>query len=333
MKVFVTGVAGFLGSHLADALLAAGHSVAGCDNLLGGELCNVPADVEFHRSDCADLDAMKAVVEGADVLYHCAATAYEGLSVFSPAFVCHNVFQASVATFTAAFHNRVRRIVFCSSMARYGAGEVPFVESAPTQPQDPYGISKVAAEQVLATLCEVHGVEWVVAVPHNIYGPRQRFDDPYRNVAAIMTNRMLLGRPPVVYGDGRQKRCFSYIDDCVDSLLQMASAPQVVGETINIGPDEEFVEINELAAVLSELLGFTGAPERHPPRPAEVRFANCSAAKARALLGFAPKTRLRDGLSALVADIRARGPRAFRYHLPIELDGPGLPRTWRDRSM
>ena len=168
---------------------------------------------------------------------------------------------------------------------------------------------------------------------HNIYGPRQRYDDPYRNVAAIMANRMLMGRPPVVYGDGRQKRCFSYIDDCVDCLVQMAAAPQVIGQTINIGPDRNFIEIGGLATLLSEIIGFDGAPERHPPRPAEVRFANCSADKARTLLGFAPNTELAAGLRALVEDIRARGPRPFRYHLPIELDGPGLPRTWRDRLM
>ena len=333
LSIYITGVAGFLGSHLADAFLAQGHRVGGCDNLLGGELINLPKGVEFTALDCGDLDAMKRVTEGYDVLYHCAATAYEGLSVFSPTLICQNVFQNSTATFTAAIHNRIRRVVYCSSMARYGAGELPFRESAPTAPVDPYGISKVAAEQVLRALSIVHGTEWVIAVPHNIYGPRQRYDDPYRNVAAIMANRMLQGQPAIIYGDGMQRRCFSYIDDCITCLAQMATSPDVVGEVINIGPDHEFVEIRALAKTLQELIGITEPPIHMPDRPAEVKMANCSADKARRLLGYQTRVSLQDGLRALVTDIKARGPRPFRYHLPIEIDGPTLPRTWRDRLM
>jgi len=121
----------------------------------------------------------------------------------------------------------------------------------------PYGIGKVAAEQMLRNLCETHGVEYVIAVPHNIIGPRQKYDDPYRNVASIMMNLMMQGRQPTIYGDGEQKRCFSFVDDDIYCLKEMAYRPDVVGELINIGPDEEFVTINELANNIANLLNST----------------------------------------------------------------------------
>ncbi len=331
MKVLVTGIAGFLGSHLADALLEGGHEVVGCDNLSGGELANVPRGARFVQVDCLDLEGMRTLSAGCELVYHCAATAYEGLSLFSPNLVTLNVFQASVSTFVAALANGVRRIVYCSSMARYGAGEVPFVETAPAAPVDPYGVAKVAAEQVLRTLCEQHDAEFAIAVPHNIYGPRQRFDDPYRNVAAIMTNLMLQGRQPYIYGDGRQKRCLSYVDDCVGCLLKLGTLPELAGVTVNIGPDDEFVEIRELASRLASVIGFAGGAQHVAPRPGEVRLANCRADRARRLLGFAPAVSLDAGLPRLVEYVRRRGPRPFRYHLPIELCSERVPATWRER--
>ena len=115
------------------------------------------------------------------------------------------------------------------------------------KPIDPYAISKVAAENVLINLCELNNIEWVIAVPHNIIGPRQKYDDPFRNVVSIMINRMLQKKPPIIYGDGEQKRCFSYIDDCLYCLNALAFQDNVVGEVVNIGPDEEPVTINKLA--------------------------------------------------------------------------------------
>ena len=119
MKIFITGVAGFLGSHLADLMISQGHSVAGNDNMIGGYTDNVPQDVEFHQIDCCDLENLTKAMAGCDIVYHTAATAYEGLSVFSPVLVTRNIFEASVTTITAAIRNKVKRIVYCSSMARY----------------------------------------------------------------------------------------------------------------------------------------------------------------------------------------------------------------------
>lgn len=333
MRVLITGVAGFLGSHLAERLLARNHDVIGCDSLIGGELLNVPPDVNFSQSDCRNFDAMEKLCRGVDLVYHCAATAYEGLSVFSPAMVMDNIVTGSVSVFSAAIANEVRRIVFCSSMARYGAGRAPFDEEATPKPQDPYGIAKVAAEQALKQLARVHKFEYAIAVPHNIIGRRQKFDDPYRNVASIMANLLLQERQPFIYGDGEQQRCFSHVDDCLSSLLALGLGERGVGEVINIGPDEEFVSINHVFRRLKEITGFEGQAIYLRDRPAEVKNAWCSSAKARRLLNYRTTRSLDEGLADIVDYIRSVGPRRFRYHLGLEIRNAFTPRTWSERLM
>jgi len=182
-------------------------------------------------------------------------------------------------------------------------------------------------------VCDTHGMEYVIAVPHNIIGPRQKYDDPYRNVASIMINRMLQGKQPIIYGDGEQQRSFSFVHDCVDPLLEMGTQKGLSREIINIGPDDEVTTINELARILAELLSFDLHPIYVPDRPQEVRSALCSADKARRLLGYETKVSLREGLSSMVQWIREHGPKPFEYHLPIEIDSPLVPKTWRDRLL
>lgn len=332
MKIFITGVAGFLGSHIADAMLAEGHEVSGCDNLIGGYRDNVSDDVEFYEDDCNNLEKMQEVLEGVDIVYHTACTAYEGLSVFSPKLVAENTYLNSVSMASAAIKNGVKRFVHCSSMARYGTQEiVPFTEDMICKPQDPYGISKYSAELILRNLCETHGMELVIAVPHNIIGPRQKYDDPYRNVASIMINLMLQGRQPIIYGDGEQRRCFSFVQDDIDCLNKLAFQDNVVGEVINIGPDEEFVTINELAGTIAKLLDFKLDPVYMPGRPQEVRLAGCSADKARKLLGYETKYTLEQGLNEMIDYIRNRGTKTFSYHLPLEFVTDKTPKSWSDR--
>jgi UDP-glucose 4-epimerase len=330
-RVFISGVAGFLGSHLADAFLSDGHEVLGVDNMIGGYLDNVPAGVEFYQYDCNEFRQLKDHMRGVDIVYHCAATAYEGLSVFSPHIITQNIVGASTGMITAAIANKVRRFVMCSSMARYGTNKVPFTEDMTPKPQDPYGIGKYTSELMLQNLAETHGMEWVIAVPHNIVGPRQKYDDPYRNVASIFINMMLQGRQPYIYGDGNQKRCFSFISDDVAPLKQMALDDKCVGQIINIGPDDEFVTINELADVTAKLIGFPLKINYTRGRPQEVYLANCSADKARKLLDYKPKVSLEDGMRAMIDYIRTRGPRPFKYHLDLEIINEKTPDTWSKR--
>lgn len=331
MRVFITGVAGFLGSHLADAMIKAGHDVRGVDNLLGGYMDNVPYDVEFIEGDCCNWALMNRCMRGVDLVYHCAATAYEGLSVFSPSLVSRNIVDASVTVFSAAIANKVGRIVHCSSMARYGAGIPPFRENMTCQPQDPYGIAKVCAEQMLRNLCTVHNVEFAIAVPHNIIGPRQKYDDPFRNVASIMMNMMLQNRSPIIYGDGQQQRCFSFIDDCLDCLVKMGTQSNIVGHTINIGPDEEPITINTLYETIAKVTGYEGKPTYMPGRPMEVKVALCSSEKARRMLGYATGTPLLQGLRTMYHWMYARNMKPFNYHLPIEIVSEKTPKTWTER--
>lgn len=332
MKIFITGVAGFLGSHLADAMLAEGHEVIGVDNLMGGYLDNVPEGVDFYQTDCQYLNTMNKLMKDVDIVYHTACTAYEGLSVFSPNLVCQNTYQITASVISAAISNKVKRFVYCSSMARYGTQEVvPFTETMTPKPQDPYGISKLAAENLLKCLCEVHGMELVIAVPHNIIGPRQKYDDPYRNVASIMINLMMQGRQPIIYGDGNQKRCFSFVQDDIKCLKAIAFQDNVVGEIINIGPDEEFVTINELAKTIADILDFDLKPIYVPDRPQEVKLATCSADKARRLLGYHTEYTLRQGLEEMVEYIRERGTKKFRYHLDVEIINEKTPETWKNK--
>ena len=331
-KIFITGVAGFLGSYLAERFLERGYKVIGVDNLLGGYLDNVPQGVEFHTYDCGDRAEMARIMEGVDVVYHCAATAYEGLSVFSPHLVTRNIYDIMVSVLSAGIANKIKRFVFCSSMARYGTQEkVPFTEDMVPKPQDPYGIAKYASELTLKNLCETHGVEYAIAVPHNIIGPRQKYDDPYRNVASIMINLMLQDRQPIIYGDGSQKRCFSFIRDVVEPLERLGFEKNVVGHIINVGPDEEFITINQLAETIAKLLNFPLKPIYMPGRPQEVKFATCSADKARKMLGYKTTTTLEEGLKEMITYIRARGAKPFRYHLDLEIINEKTPRTWKEK--
>jgi UDP-glucose 4-epimerase len=334
LKVLITGVAGFLGSHLADRFLQDGHEVIGVDNLLGGYRSNVPDGVAFVEMDLLDLEKVNSVFSDVELVIHTACTAYEGLSVFSPSLIVANTTQITTNVISAAVRNNVKKIVYMSSMARYGTQEkVPFIEEMTPAPQDPYGIAKYASELLLKNLCEVHGLDYVILVPHNIIGPRQKFDDPYRNVASIMINRMLAGKQPIIYGTGEQRRCFSFIADVVEPLYAASFSKEAISKTINIGPDEEFVSINQLAQAIAKILSFDLDPIYMDGRPQEVFEANCSADLARKILSYNTKTNLHDGLVELVDWIKVQGFRPFSYHLPLEIINEKTPKSWKDQLM
>lgn len=333
MRVLVTGAAGFLGSHLCDRLLAEGHEVVGNDNLMGGEMSNVPSDVDFSIADCCDFDTMKSLMEGVDVVFHAAATAHEGLSVFSPAFITTNIYQASVATMSAAISAGVKRFVFCSSMARYGNSPTPFTEDMTPAPVDPYAVAKVAAEDTLKILSEVHGMEYNIVVPHNIVGPRQCYTDPYRNVMSIMINRTLQDLPIYIYGDGEQIRCFSYVDECINCIMPVLFDPNIVSETINIGPDEGEVTINKLAEEVLGQMKSDIKPIHIDPRPQEVRHANCSADKARKLLGYQSTTTLAQSVQETISWIETCGAKKFNHFVNLEIVTDKTPKTWSEKKM
>ena len=332
MHIFITGIAGFLGSNLSEYYLNKNFKVSGCDNLVGGSLDNIDVKkVNFFKASCEDFETMKKITKGVDILCHAAAYAHEGLSSFSPVLITNNNVTGSVSVFTAAIVNKVKRIVYCSSMARYGNIKVPFREDDELKPVDPYGVSKVAAENILKILSKTHNIEYNIAVPHNIIGPKQKYDDPYRNVVSIMINLMLQKKSPIIYGDGNQKRTFSDIDDCIYCLDKLLTDPQIVSQTVNIGPDEEYISINQLYHLLSNKLKFNLEPKYLEDRPNEVKEATCSADKARKVLGYKTSVSLDESLNKIINYIKEKGPKDFQYNYPLEINNEKTPTAWKEK--
>jgi UDP-glucose 4-epimerase len=327
--IFITGVAGFLGSNLADYYLNKGIKVSGCDNLIGGDIENVSSDIIFYKGDCENLDFMtQSIKDDVDVVCHAAAYAHEGLSSISPTLITRNNVVGSVSVFTAAIRKKVKRIVFCSSMARYGDIKFPFIEDDKCNPVDPYGVSKVAAEEILKILSKTHKIEYNIAVPHNIIGPKQKYDDPFRNVASIMINMMIQNKKPIIYGDGLQKRCFSDIRDCILCLDQLCTNEKIKSEIVNIGPDEELVTINELFEMISNKLRFNLGSVHVKDRPNEVKYATCSSDKARRILNYNTKYSLDQSIDSLIDYIKKNGAKKFKYTYDLEIENEQTPDTW-----
>lgn len=329
----MTGVAGFLGSHVAHHFTSKGVTVKGIDNLTGGFVENVPNEVDFRAVDCLDRASYQDMIGTSTLIFHCAASAHDGFSIWAPESIYRDTVSSTVSLMTAAAHRQAKRVVFCSSMARYGDGKSPFSEDSPTRPVTPYAAAKVAAEQVVRTIGQLHGIEWNIAVPHSIYGPHQNRTDPLRNVAAIMMNRMLQGKQPIIYGDGSQVRCFSYVDDVVSCLAQMGTDRALSGQVINVGPDRHPVTILELAHEIAHALNLPLEPIYHPARPFEVHHAACSADKARNLLGYVETVELPEGISRMAEWMSSVGPSDFNYCREAEIEDTRFPAVWTNRLM
>ena len=331
MHIFITGVAGFLGSNLADYYIKKNYKVSGCDNLIGGSLENIHKKVKFYKADIEDFNKLNQILKNVDIVCHAAAYAHEGLSNFSPFSFSKNNLVGSVSVFTAAINNNVKRIVFCSSMARYGNLKPPFKETDTPKPVDPYGISKLAAEKMLINLCETNNVEYNIAVPHNIIGPKQKYDDPFRNVVSIMTNLILQKRNPIIYGDGNQKRSFSDINDCIYCLNKLLFDKKINKQVVNIGPDDNFISINELYEMLSNKLQSNLSANYYKDRPNEVKYAYCSSNKAKKLLGYKTTVNTDKSIQKVIDYIKLKGPKKFLYNYDIEINNKLVPETWKKK--
>ncbi len=333
MKIFITGIAGFLGANLAEYYLKKNFKVSGCDNLVGGTLDNIDRDkINFFKADCENLDEMSKIIRDVDIVVHAAAYPHEGLSSFSPYLICKSNYIGSISVFTAAIQNNVKRIVFCSSMARYGNVKPPFTEEQNVNPVDPYGVSKLAAEDTLKILAKTHKIEYNIAIPHNIIGPKQKYDDPFRNVVSIMTNLILQKRRPIIYGDGEQTRNFSDIEDCIYCLDKLITSKEILSQTFNIGPDEESITINELYKMLSNKLQFNEPAHYVKDRPNEVKHAICSSDKARKFLDYKTSVNLSDAIDKVINFIKIKGPKKFEYNYDLEINNKFTPETWKNKQ-
>jgi UDP-glucose 4-epimerase len=331
-KVFITGVAGLLGSNLAKRLISTGnYEVIGVDNGIGGIDSNVPSEVLYHKLDILDTEELKNLMKGVDTVFHAAALPYEGLSVFSPTITATSIVSGTLSVAIAAIQNNVRLFINCSSMARYGDQQPPFTEDMPTKPVDPYGLAKVQAEQHLDMLSQIHGLNYVTVVPHNVIGVGQRYFDPFRNVVGIMINRTLQGKPIIVYGDGSQERSFSNVEDCVIAIERLITTDRdIYGKVYNIGPDHNEMTILELAKLVAKTCNTVESVTFYKGRPREVKYAYCSSDRIRKDFNYNAKIPIETTIKQMVEWIKPI-VRDFEYHLPIELVNDKTPKTWTDR--
>ena len=334
MKVFITGISGLLGSTMARYLIMQGDTVVGIDNMIGGVEGNVPDHhtCTYHRGDILDTEHMKEIMAGCDVVFHTASLPYEGLSVFSPTITASSIVTGTISTAIAALHNKVGLFINCSSMARYGDQIPPFTEDMPTKPVDPYGLAKVQAEEHLQMLSEIHGLNYVTVVPHNVIGVGQRYYDPFRNVVGIMINRAAQTKNLIIYGDGEQKRSFSDVRDCIVAVERIMKSfrTNLSGQVYNIGPDDNEMSIIQLATLITQLSEVYIKFDHYPDRPREVKDAYCSSDKIRKEFNYNPTTEAKQTIADMVNWIKPI-TREFEYHLPVELITDQTPKTWTDK--
>ena len=293
-KIIITGVAGLLGSRMAEWVLENHPSchIIGIDDLSGGYKEHVPTLVEFHALDLAK-DKISSLFNGVDIVYHFAAYAAEGLSPFIRKFnySCNLVATANVVN--ACIEHQVGRLVFTSSMAVYGVGTPPFQETDIPSPIDPYGVAKFACEMDIKIAGEQHGLDWCIIRPHNVYGRNQNIWDRYRNVLGIWMYQYKKGLPFTIFGDGSQQRAFSSMDDCLVPLWKAGTDPRASKQIINIG-SWKYYSIKEASEVLKKVIG--DGDTKHEEARHEVKDALPSHEKSVQLLDYEDKTSLEAGL-------------------------------------
>jgi UDP-glucose 4-epimerase len=302
VNVLVTGGAGFIGSHLVDALLAEGHRVRVLDDLSTGRPEDVDPEADLLPGDVADERAVGEAVAGAEVVFHLAAHRAVLRSVEHPVETDRANTNGTVVVLRAALEAGVRRVVFTSSSSVYGGAQVlPTPESAPLRPRSPYAVSKLAGEHYCRVFSELYGLETVVLRPFNVYGPRQRADSAYAAVIPLFIDALLHGRGPVVHGDGRQSRDFTYVDDMVAACLAAARAPARVcdGRAYNVAGGASHTLLDLLAA-LGRILGVEPRPVHTEPRPGDVRHTLADTTAARRDLGHRPTVGFEEGLRRTV---------------------------------
>jgi len=304
-RVLVTGGAGFIGSHLVDGLMSEGFDVVVLDDLSSGRRENL--SVHFGKSNFClvegdvrnKADAKKAL-DGVDVVFHLAAIASIDLSVENPLLVNEVNVGGTLNVLRESLKAGVRRFVYASSCVVYGESvNLPINEEHPTKPTSPYGVSKLAAEHYCRVFYEVCGLETVCLRFFNVYGSRQVIG-PYSGVIMKFIDKLKHGKNPIIYGDGEQTRDFVFVEDVVDACLRAIRCRNCVGEMINVGSGVE-TTVNRLADVLIELFGARDVkPVYAKPKAGDIRRSYADLSKTEILLGYKPKTSLREGLSMLL---------------------------------
>jgi UDP-glucose 4-epimerase len=297
MRALVTGGAGFIGSHLVDALVDLGADVVVLDDLSSGRVENVNPAAHLLRADILDKDAVDKAMEGCDVAFHQAARRAVLQSIEQPLETDRVNVGGTVTVLMAARDAGVRRVVFGASSSVYGGtATLPTPESAPPNPRSPYAVTKYAGEQYCRVFGEVYGLETIALRYFNVYGPRQRPDSRYAAVVPLFVGALTSGRPPEIHGDGLQSRHFTFVSDAVRANLRAAEAgPQCSGRAYNVAGDRDYTLLETLE-ILKDTLGVQVAPVHTAPRAGDVRHSLADLTAAKRDLDYEPWVALPDGL-------------------------------------
>lgn len=329
MKSLVTGGAGFIGAHVTNELIKQGHSVVVLDDLSGGFEDNVNPKAVFVEGSICDYELVKKLFDEHkfDYVYHLAAYAAEGLSHFIRKFNYENNLVGSIHLINESIKHKVKCFVFTSSIAVYGAGQLPMKEETVPQPEDPYGVSKYAVELDLKAAHEMFGLDYVVFRPHNVYGEYQNIGDRYRNVIGIFMNQLMQDKPLSVFGDGEQTRAFSYITDVAPYIASCVNMPETYNQVFNIGADKEYT-VNELATTVMEAMGIKGTLQHLPARNEVVHaYSDHSKAKKYFKIRDDKFTSLSEGVTKMADWAKKVGERKSNTFDNIEITEK-LPPSW-----
>ena len=298
-NILITGVAGLIGSRMADWIIKnkPEYTVVGIDNLFGGYMENVPKEVVFYKRELSS-DSLKDIFDKYqfDYVYHFAAYAAEGLSPFMRMFNDRNNMLSTDNIINECIMHDVKRLIYTSSMSVYGRGIYEgriFDEDDRPDPIDPYAVSKYACETNIKIAGEQHGLDWCIIRPHNVYGIGQNIWDKYRNVLGIWMYQTINNQPMLIYGDGKQTRAFSYIDDILEPMWNAAVLKKASKEIINLGGIAGY-SINSAAEILCKITGYNNISHEEPRH--EVKHAVPKPDKSIKLLKYEQKTSLEDGL-------------------------------------
>ena len=327
-KVLVTGAAGFIGSHVCRHLANQGHQVVGLDDLSGGFRDQVPSGAQFVEGSVTDAALVQRLFaeHQFEHVFHLAAYAAEGLSHFIKHFNYTNNLLGSVNLINAAVNHNVKCFVFTSSIAVYGRNQLPMSEELTPQPEDPYGIAKYAVELDLREAHEMFGLNHVIFRPHNVYGENQNLGDPYRNVIGIFMNQIMHGRPMTVFGDGKQTRAFSYIDDVAPIIAESVRRPACYNQVFNVGADKAY-SVLELANVVARAMRVK-SNIKHLDARNEVVNAYSAHEKVRKFFGDLIKNvSLEEGVAKMAAWARKVGARQGKPFGSVEVRR-NMPSSW-----
>jgi UDP-glucose 4-epimerase len=318
-KYLITGNAGLIGANLADYILTnTSDEVYGIDDLSGGYAENVHPNTEFYHMNLNSDELSDVFSEiKPDYVFHLAAYAAEGLSPFIRCFNYDNNLKCTANLINNCIKYNVKRLVFTSSMAVYGDSAAPFHEEMQPKPIDPYGVAKYACEMDIQIAGSQHDLDWCIIRPHNVYGRKQNIWDKYRNVLGIWMYQYINNMPLTIFGDGEQKRAFSYINDSIVPLLKAATEPAASKEIINLGGIHEY-SINEACDALLSILD--NGSKRHLEARHEAKYAYATYQKSIDILGFNHTTSLSDGLKDMWKWAKAQPPKERFVWPSYELD-------------